>query len=64
LGDQEKRTKYDQVGSSWNSGFESYGSEGDETAHFSFSSGDPGQFSDFFQNSFGGRWNLGEDNAS
>lgn len=62
LGDPEKRTKYDQVGSSWNSGFESYCPAGDETAHFSFSSGEPGQFSDFFQNLFGGSWNFGEDN--
>ncbi|NVN90414.1 MAG: J domain-containing protein [Desulfuromonadales bacterium] len=62
LGDPEKRTKYDQVGSSWNSGFESYGSAGGENVHFSFNSADPGQFSDFFQNLFGGRWNFGEGN--
>jgi len=62
LGDPEKRTKYDRVGSSWNSGFESYGSAGGENLHFSFNSEDPGQFSDFFQNLFGGRWNFGDDN--
>jgi len=61
LGDPEKRTKYDQVGSGWNNGFESYDSAGGGNVHFGFSSGDPGQFSDFFQNLFGGRWNFGED---
>src|SRR6185369_2317233 len=62
LGDPDKRTKYDQVGSSWNSGFESYGSGGGETAHFSFGAGDADQFSDIFQNLFGGKWNLDHDN--
>ncbi|NTV49527.1 MAG: J domain-containing protein [Geobacteraceae bacterium] len=59
LGDPEKRKKYDQVGSSWNSGFETYNTPGSGNVHFNFSTADPGQFSDFFQNLFGGGWGLG-----
>jgi curved DNA-binding protein len=58
LGDPEKRKKYDQLGSGWNSGSKGYSTPGTENVHFSFSTGDPGQFSDFFHNLFGGGWNL------
>lgn len=56
LGDPEKRRKYDQIGTSWNEGFEFQGEPGGDNLHFSFRSDDPGQFSDFFQNLFGGGW--------
>ena len=60
LGDPEKRKKYDQVGSNWNDSFQSYSTPGAGNVHFSFSTGDPGQFSDFFHNLFGGGWDLGD----
>ena len=60
LGDPEKRTKYDHLGSSWDSSFEGFEAPGAGNVHFSFSSEDPGQFSDFFQNLFGGGWRFGE----
>jgi curved DNA-binding protein len=56
LGDPDKRKKYDQVGSSWNEDFDFHGGHGADEMHFSFRSDDPGQFSDFFQNLFGGGW--------
>lgn len=65
LGDPEKRKKYDQVGSSGNTGFQGYRTPGAENVHFSFSTGDPGQFSDFFHNLFGGGWDpAGRDELS
>lgn len=60
LGDPEKRTKYDRLGSSWSSNFEGFEAPGDGNVHFSFSSENPGKFSDFFQNLFGGGWRFGE----
>jgi curved DNA-binding protein len=60
LGDPEKRKTYDQVGSGWNSSFPGYGPPGGGNVHFSYSTGDPGQFSDFFHNLFGGGWDLGD----
>jgi curved DNA-binding protein len=65
LGDPEKRAKYDQVGNGWNGQFANQGYQGyqdGENVQYHFSNADPGQFSDFFQNLFGGGgWNFGED---
>lgn len=67
LGDPEKRKKYDQVGNAWNEGFDFREEPGGDEMHFGFRSDDPGQFSDFFQNLFGGSWayrsygGMGED---
>jgi len=60
LGDPEKRKKYDQVGSNWDNGFQGHRTPGAENVHFSFATGDPGQFSDFFHNLFGGGWDPGD----
>ncbi len=54
LGDPEKRTKYDQFGSGWDGQFVNQGYQGGDDVHFRFTNTDPGQFSDFFQNLFGG----------
>lgn len=59
LGDPEKRSKYDRIGSGWNSSAQEFGTPGAGDMHFSFS-GDPSQFSDFFQSLFGGGWDLGD----
>jgi len=58
LGDTEKRTKYDNIGSSWSSNFEGFEAPRDGNVHFSYSSENTGQFSDFFQNLFGGGWRF------
>lgn len=63
LGDPGKRTKYDQLGSGWDGQFANQGYQGGENAQYHFSNADPGQFSDFFQNLFGGGgWNFAEEN--
>jgi len=54
LGDLEKRAKYDQFGSGWDRQFANQGYHGGDNVHFRFSNADSGQFSDFFQNLFGG----------
>jgi curved DNA-binding protein len=61
LGDPEKRARYDQLGSGWDGQFANQGYQGDDTVRFHYSSADPGQFSDFFQNLFGGGWSFGEE---
>ncbi|BDV41598.1 molecular chaperone DnaJ [Geotalea uraniireducens] len=61
LGDPEKRARYDQVGSNWDGRFANQGYQGDNNVRFHFSNADPGQFSDFFQNLFGGGWSFGEE---
>lgn len=62
LGDPEKRAKYDQLGSGWDGQFANQGYQGSDNAHFHFTNTDPGQFSDFFQNLFGGGgWDLSGD---
>ncbi|ANA39448.1 molecular chaperone DnaJ [Geobacter anodireducens] len=61
LGDPEKRSKYDQFGSGWDGQFANQGHQGGDNVQFHFSNADPGQFSDFFQNLFGGRWSFGEE---
>lgn len=58
LGDPEKRSRYDQLGANWNSGHPGSGEAGADNVHFSFSSEDPGQFSEFFQNLFGGGFHF------
>lgn len=60
LGDPEKRAKYDQFGSGWDGQFanQGYKNAGDNM-RFHFANADPGQFSDFFQNLFGGGWSFG-----
>jgi len=60
LGDPEKRARYDQVGSGWDDYFANQGDQGGDNVRFHFSSADPGQFSDFFQNLFGGGWGGAE----
>lgn len=54
LGDPEKRTRYDQLGSGWDGQFSGQSHPSTENYKFHFSSGDPQQFSDFFQSLFGG----------
>ncbi|QSV45395.1 DnaJ C-terminal domain-containing protein [Geobacter benzoatilyticus] len=61
LGDPEKRAKYDQFGSGWDGQFANQGYQGGDNVRFHFSTADPGQFSDFFQNLFGGGWSFGEE---
>lgn len=56
LGDPDKRQRYDQIGTSWKNGFEFHEEPSADARHFSFRADDPGQFSDFFQNLFGGSW--------
>lgn len=55
LSDAEKRKTYDQIDSSWQSR-QSGSPFGKEGSHFTFSTGDASQFSDFFQSLFGGAW--------
>ncbi|MDD2850519.1 MAG: J domain-containing protein [Desulfuromonadaceae bacterium] len=54
LGDSEKRVKYDQFGSGWDGQFTNQGHHGGDNVSYHFSNADMGQFSDFFQNLFGG----------
>ncbi len=54
VGDPEKRKRYDQLGGSWQPGYETSPPPGWEGVHFSFGTDDTGQFSDFFQTLFGG----------
>lgn len=61
LGDPEKRAKYDQFGSGWDGQFANQGYQGGDNVRFHYSNADPGQFSDFFQNLFGGGWSFGEE---
>jgi curved DNA-binding protein len=61
LGDPEKRTRYDQFGSGWDGQFANQEQQSGDTVRFHFSSADPGQFSDFFQNLFGGGWSFGNE---
>lgn len=61
LGDPQKRARYDQFGSGRDGQFTNQGYQGGENVRFHFSNADPGQFSDFFQNLFGGGWNFGEE---
>ena len=61
LGDPDKRERYDQVGSGWEGQFDSRGDQGSGNVRYHFSSGDPGQFSDFFQNLFGGGWSFAKE---
>jgi curved DNA-binding protein len=61
LGDPDKRTKYDQIGKGWEGQFTNQGDKGGSNVRYHFSSSDPGQFSDFFQNLFGGGWNIAEE---
>jgi curved DNA-binding protein len=64
LGDPEKRAKYDQFGSDWDGQFTNQGYQGGDNVRFHFSNADPGQFSDFFQNLFGGGgWNFTEESG-
>jgi len=61
LGDPTKRAKYDQFGSGWDGQFANQGYQGGDNVRFHFSTADPGQYSDFFQNLFGGGWSFGEE---
>ena len=61
LGDPEKRARYDQFGSGWDGQFANQGYQGGDNVRYHFSNADPGQFSDFFQNLFGGGWSFGEE---
>jgi curved DNA-binding protein len=61
LGDQEKRAKYDQFGSGWDGQFANQRHQGGDNVRYHFSNADPGQFSDFFQNLFGGGWSFDEE---
>lgn len=61
LGDPEKRTRYDQFGSSGDGQFANQGYQGGDADRFHFSTADPEQFSDFFQNLFGGGWSFGNE---
>ncbi|WP_318557231.1 DnaJ C-terminal domain-containing protein [Geobacter anodireducens] len=62
LGDPEKRARYDQLGSGWDGQFAHGEYQSGDNVRFHFSNADPGQFSDFFQNLFGGGWGFGEEN--
>ncbi|WP_282003185.1 DnaJ C-terminal domain-containing protein [Geotalea uraniireducens] len=61
LGDPEKRAKYDQFGSGWDGQFANQGYQEGDNVRFHYTNADPGQFSDFFQNLFGGGWSFGEE---
>jgi len=61
LGDPGKRARYDQFGSGWDGQFANQGYQGGDNVRYNFSNADPGQFSDFFKNLFGGGWSLGEE---
>jgi len=61
LGDPDKRARYDQFGSGWDGQFANQGYQGGDNFRYHFSNADPGQFSDFFQNLFGGGWSFGEE---
>ena len=63
LGDPEKRSRYDQVGSGFAGGFQGFGAPGTDSAHYSFSTDDPGQFSEFFHNLFGGRFSYNDEDV-
>lgn len=64
LGDPGKRAKYDQFGSGRDGQFVNQGYQGGENVQFHFSNADPGQFSDFFHNLFGGGgWNFTEESG-
>ena len=65
LSDQEKRKKYDQHGENWKhadqyekarqqQGQQGFGSRGFGGGEYTYSSGDEGDFSDFFESLFGG----------
>ncbi len=54
LGDPEKRARYDQLGGSWQAGYETAPPPGWEGVRFSFGAEDADQFSEFFQALFGG----------
>jgi len=54
LGDPEKRTRYDQLGATWQAGYGTGPPPDWEGAQFSYSTDDAGQFSDFFRTLFGG----------
>lgn len=59
LGDPEKRLTYDQLGSGRDGQSANQSYQGGDNVHFHFTNADPGQFSDFFQNLFGGGgWDL------
>jgi curved DNA-binding protein len=61
LGDPDKRAKYNQFGSDWDGQFANQGYQGGDNVRFHYSNADPGQFSDFFQNLFGGGWSFGDE---
>lgn len=62
LGDPEKRAKYDHLGSGWDGQFANQGYQDGDNVQYHYSNADPGQFSDFFQNLFGGGgWNFTEE---
>jgi len=61
LGDPEKRARYDQLGSGWDGQFANQGYQGGDNVRFHYSNVDPGQFSDFFKDLFGGGWGFGEE---
>ena len=61
LSDPGKRSKYDHYGGDWEGQFANQGQQGGNDAQFHFSTADPGQFSDFFQNLFGGGLNFREE---
>lgn len=62
LGDPEKRATYDQFGSGGDGRFTNQGHQSGDDVRFHFSNANPEQFSDFFQNLFGGGgWNYSDD---
>lgn len=61
LGDPDKRARYDQFGSGRDGQFAHRGDQGGDNVRFRFSTADPGQFSDFFQDLFGGGWAFDEE---
>lgn len=64
LGDPEKRSKYDQLGSGWDGQFANHGYQDGDNVQYHYSNADPGQFSDFFQNLFGGGgWDFTEEST-
>ncbi|MDD4801541.1 MAG: J domain-containing protein [Syntrophomonas sp.] len=54
LKDPEKRKRYDMLGANWREGERYNPPPGGENMHFDFSNINAGQYSDFFENLFGG----------
>jgi curved DNA-binding protein len=62
LGDPEKRARYDQIGRTGDGQFANQAGDAADHTQYHFTTADPGQFSEFFHNLFGGNgWNFTAD---